>query len=71
MNIQELEEVLKNVKNNNTEIFIEDGYGLKYKIKDYRLEQTSTTEKLYLITEKSPVLNIIKDEDSTSAESTK
>lgn len=71
MKVQELEEVLENIKNNNTEIFIENSYGLIYKINDYRLEQTSKTEKLYLITEKSPILNIIKDEDTASAESTK
>jgi hypothetical protein len=70
MNVQELENVLSSICNN-TEIIIEESYGLKYKIKDYRLEQTSTTEKLYLITEKSPVLNIIKDEDPTSTESIK
>lgn len=70
MNVQELTSVLDQT-NNNTEVFIESDFGLKYKIKDYRLEQTSTTEKLYLITEKSPVLNIIKDEDSASTESTK
>lgn len=70
MNVQELTSVL-NRTNNNIEVFIESDFGLKYKIKDYRLEQTATTEKLYLITEKSPVLNIIKDEDTTSTESTK
>lgn len=71
MNVQELKEVLENIKNNNTEILIENCYGLNYKINDYRLEQTSTTEKLYLITEKSPILNITKDEGTTSAESIK
>ena len=71
MNIQELKEVLENIKNNNTEILIENGYSLNYKINDYRLEQTSKTEKLYLITGKSPILNITKDEDTTSAESAK
>lgn len=70
MNVQELTSVLDQT-NNNTEVFIESDFGLKYTIKDYRLEQTSTTEKLYLITEKSPVLNIPKNEDTTSAESTK
>lgn len=71
MNVQELKEVLENIKNNNTEIFIEDGYGLKYKINDYRLEQTSTTEKLYLIEDRNPMLNIPKNEDTTSTESIK
>lgn len=71
MNIQELKEVLENIKNNNTEIFIENGYDLKYKINDYRLEQTSTTEKLYLIEDRNPMLNIPKNEDTTSTESTK
>lgn len=70
MNVQELTSILDQA-NNNTEVFIEETFGLKYRIKDFRLEQTSTTEKLYLITEKSPILSTIKDEDTTSAESTK
>lgn len=71
MNIQELKEVLENIKNNNTEILIENSYSLNYKINDYRLEQTSTTEKLYLIEDRNPMLNIPKNEDTTSTESTK
>lgn len=71
MNIQELKEVLENIKNNNTEILIENSYSLNYKINDYRLEQTSTTEKLYLIEDRNPMLNIPKNEDTTPTESTK
>lgn len=71
MKVQELKAVLENIKNNNTEILIENSYSLNYKINDYRLEQTSTTEKLYLIEDRNPMLNIPKNEDTTSTESTK
>lgn len=71
MKVQELKAVLENIKNNNTEILIENSYSLNYKINDYRLEQTSTTEKLYLIEDRNPMLNITKNEDTTSTESTK
>lgn len=71
MKVQELKEVLENIKNNNTEILIENCYSLNYKIDDYRLEQTSKTEKLYLIENRNPMLNIPKNEDTTSTESTK
>lgn len=71
MKIQELEEVLELIQNNNTEVYVEGSFNLKYKIKDFRLEKTTTAEKLYLIIEESPILNIPKNEGTTSAESTK
>ena len=71
MKVQELEEVLELIQNNNTEVYVEGSFNLKYKIKDFRLEKTTNTEQLYLVTEESPILNIPKNEDSTSAESTK
>jgi hypothetical protein len=71
MKVQELEEVLELIQNNNTEVYVEGSFNLKYKIKDFRLEKTTNTEQLYLVIEESPILNIPKNEDSASAESTK
>lgn len=71
MKVQELEDTLELIQNNNTEVYVEGSFNLKYKIKDFRLEKTATTEKLYLIIEESPILNIPKNEDTTSTESTK
>lgn len=71
MNIQELEEVLELIQNNSTEVYVEGSFNLKYKIKNFRFEKTTNTEQLYLIIEENPILNIPKNEDTTSTESTK
>lgn len=71
MNAFELEGVLGLIQNNNTEVYVEGSFNLKYRIKDFRLEKTTNTEQLYLIIEESPILNIHKNEDTTSAESIK
>ena len=71
MKVQELEEVLELIQNNNTEVYVEGSFNLKYKIKDFRLEKTTNTEQLYLVIEESPILNIPKNEDTTSSESIK
>lgn len=71
MKVQELEEILELIQNNNTEVYVEGSFNLKYKIKDFRLEKTTNTEQLYLVIEESPILNIPKNEDTTSAESIK
>ena len=71
MKVQELEEVLELIQNNNTEVYVEGSFNLKYKIKDFRLEKNTNTEQLYLVIEESPILNIPKNEDTTSSESIK
>lgn len=71
MNAFELEEVMELIQNNNTEVYVEGSFNLKYKIKDFRFEKTTNTEQLYLVIEESPILNIPKNEDTTSAESIK
>lgn len=66
MNAFELEEVMELIQNNNTEVYIEGSFNLKYRIKDFRLEKTANTEQLYLIIEESPILNIPRNEGTNT-----
>lgn len=70
MKVEDLELVLGNLYNS-TEVFIENSYGLKYKVKDYRIETTSKTEKLYLIMENNIIDSTDLYEESNTEESTK
>lgn len=66
MNAFELEEVMDLIQNNNTEVYVEGSFNLKYRIKDFRLEKTANTEQLYLIIEESPILNIPRNEGTNT-----
>lgn len=66
MNAFELEEVMELIQNNNTEVYVEGSFNLKYRIKDFRLEKTANTEQLYLIIEESPILNIPRNEGTNT-----